>query len=86
MATPIFRGQAIFNGINRKAEQPNRKCEIQDGGLQTGSTHISACRHARYTISTAAPMFSGSGYTTRSLLRLPDVWISCELKMASGVN
>ena len=28
-------------------------------------------------------MFSGKGYTTRLLRRLPDVRISCELKMAS---
>ena len=27
-------------------------------------------------------MFSGSGYTTRLLRRLPDVWISCELTMS----
>ena len=28
-------------------------------------------------------MFSGSGYTTKQLRRLPDVWISCKLNMAS---
>ena len=28
-------------------------------------------------------MFSGSGYTTRAPRRLPDVWISCKLKMAT---
>ena len=28
-------------------------------------------------------MFSGKGYTTKLLRRLPDVWIGCKLKMAS---
>ena len=33
--------------------------EIQDGGLQTGSTYISACRRDRKAMSRAIPLFSG---------------------------
>ena len=52
-------------------------------GSRKDITHISAYIHGSNKLLTAIPMFSGSGYTTRLLRRLSDVWISCELKMAS---
>ena len=35
-------GVKLSNEINRSAVRPNRKWQIQDGGLQTESTYISA--------------------------------------------
>ena len=52
----------LSNGINRNAVRPNRKWQLQDGGLHTGSTYILACRHDRNTISKA----EGFMYVLRS--------------------
>ena len=49
--------------------QPNRKWKIQDGGLQTGSTYISACRHDIKEIPKSTPTFSRSCYPMR-LMRI----------------
>ena len=43
---------------------------------------ISASIHVINENPTVVLMFSGLGYTTRLLRRLPDVWISCELTMS----
>ena len=40
--------------------QPNRKWKIQDGGLLTGSTYISACRDDIKEIPEVKRMFLGS--------------------------
>ena len=45
--------------------QPNRKWKIQDGGLQTGSTYISACRHDIKEIQNGIPTLSTSCYPMR---------------------
>ena len=45
--------------------------------------YISARIHDIPSTAIGQPMCSGSGYTTILLRRLPDVWISCESKMAS---
>jgi len=37
----------------------NRKSEIQDGGLQSGNTYISTCRHDSNEIPTATPYVFG---------------------------
>ena len=52
-------------------------------GSRSEITYISARIHDSNVISTAKPMFWGSGYTTRLLRKLPDVWTSKEMKMAS---
>ena len=45
--------------------------------------NISARIHDSDETPTVIPMFSGSGYMTRLERRLPDLWISCELRMSS---
>jgi len=44
---------------------------IQDGGRQSGSTHIHTCTHDSNAIPTAKPMFSGSSYPT--VIGLPTI-------------
>jgi len=52
-----FRGK-VSNGTIGNTVRRNRKSEIQDGGLQSGNTYISTCRHDSNNILTAIPMFS----------------------------
>ena len=59
--SPIFvDGQ--FNRTNNETARCNRKWKIQDGGLHTWNTYISACTQDGDEIPTAIPMFSGSSY------------------------
>ncbi|HEY5139360.1 MAG TPA: hypothetical protein VIJ25_08610, partial [Methylococcales bacterium] len=53
---------AIVNTV-----RTNRKWKIQDGGHQTGTTYNSACGQDSNEMSTAIPMFSASGNTTKLL-------------------
>src|SRR5664279_3265413 len=69
---PIFRVQH-FNGTIGNIAGCNRKSEIQYGGRQTGSTHISASRIDRSEIPTATPIFSGSSSSMELLGISPDV-------------
>jgi hypothetical protein len=57
--THFYRIQQAI-GTKENIVQPNRKWKIQDGGLQTGTTYISACGWDRNEISTAKPTFSRS--------------------------
>ena len=56
-AMPCFQVQAMrqSNEINRNAVWPNRKWQVQDSGLKTGSTHISAGRHDGKKITPTSP-------------------------------
>jgi len=48
----VFKVQ-LSNGTPKIGMRLNRMREIQYGSLQTGSNHISACRHDTNTIPTA---------------------------------
>jgi len=48
----------------------NRKLKIQDSGLQTSITFISASTQVRNEIPTAIPMFLGSYYQIRIVVML----------------
>ena len=50
----------------------NRRWEIQDGGMWTWNTFISACIQDSNAIPTAITMFSGSSYPMRVLAMLYD--------------
>ena len=67
----VFEVQLSKRTIKNIA-RPNWKWEFHDGGLQTGSTHVSAGRHDRNRISKAIPMFSESGNTKRLVELLSD--------------
>src|SRR5664279_3866482 len=60
-----------------------RKPEIQDGGLQTGSTYYSACRLHSNAISTATPTFSGSSNSMALWPILSDITGNRKSKMAA---
>ena len=47
--------------------RPNRKWEIQYGGLQTGSIYILTCRHDRSEISTVISIFARFSYPMRMI-------------------
>ena len=85
-ATPNVLGAKLSNGINRNAVRPNRKWEIQDGGLQTGSTCISTCRHDRNTILEAIyiSMFLMSSHPKGQLRILYDLTGSGKSKMTAS--
>ena len=68
----VFEFQ-LSNRTIKNIARPNRKWEFQDGGLQTGSIHITICKHDRNTIPTAMPMFSESGNTKRLVRILSDI-------------
>ena len=53
---PIFRVEQLNSTIVHFTRHKGSP-EIQDGGLQTGSTYISACRRDRNAISRATPHF-----------------------------
>ena len=55
---PIFRVEQLNSTIVHYTQHKG-SLEIQDGGLQTGSTYISACRRDRNAISRATPHFRG---------------------------
>src|SRR5664279_1490005 len=57
--------------------------EIQDGGLQTGSTYYSACRLHSNAISTAIPTFSGSSNSMALWPIMPDIPGNRKSKMAA---
>ena len=54
----IFRVEQLNSTIVQHTRHKGSP-EIQDGGLQTGSTYISACRRDRKAMSRAIPPFSG---------------------------
>ena len=51
--------------------------------LMGNNVFLISCMLDINEIQTAQSMFSGKGYTTRTLRRLPDVWICEESKMAT---
>jgi len=57
---PHVFGDKESNGTIGNTVRRNRKSEIQEGGLQSGNTYISSCRHDSNNILTAIPMFFGS--------------------------
>src|SRR6476661_6453337 len=57
--------------------------QIQDGGRQTGSSHISACRHGRRKIPGANPMVSRSTSSSKLLAMPQYVTGSGKFKMAA---
>ena len=78
-----FLGQAIqWNQQECCTTKPEVK--IQDGGLQTESTHISACRHDRNTISKAKSMFLRSSYPIEQSRTLHVLTGSGKSKMAAS--
>src|SRR5664279_4563837 len=79
----IFRVQ-YFNGTIGNIAGCNRKSEIQYGGRQTGSTHISAYRLDRNEIPTGTPIFSGSSISMELLGISPDVTGSQKFNMAAA--
>ena len=60
----------LSNDTEKNIVLPNRKWKIQDGGLKTGNTFISACRWDRNQISTAKSTFSRSSNPTEKTKRL----------------
>jgi hypothetical protein len=64
--------------------RPNRKWKNQDGGHQTGTTHISACVLDRNEIPTAITMFSGSSNSMELVGILSDKTGSGKSKMAAA--
>jgi len=58
--TRYMFGGKESNGTIGNTVRRYRKSEIQDGGLQSGKTYISTCRHNIIKIITAIRMFSGS--------------------------
>ena len=77
-------GVMLSNEINRNAVRPNRKWQIRDGGLQTGSTHISADRYNRNTLSKAVFMFLRSSYPIGQSITLHDLAGSGLSKIAAS--
>jgi hypothetical protein len=77
-------GVRTLNGAIGKAPSRNRKCEIQDGGCQTGSTCVSASIQDSKKISEANPMFSGSGNSMVLLIMLYLETGSEKFKMAAA--
>ena len=61
----------------------SRNSEIQDGGHQTGTAYVSACRQDNNVIPTAITLSSGSGNTTFLLCTPSDVNGSVKSKMAA---
>jgi len=59
---PHVFGDKKSNGTTGNTVRRNRKSEIRDGGLQSGNTHISTCKHDSNEIPTPTPMFSGARY------------------------
>jgi len=53
------KGTSMFSQHYRNVVHLNRKTQIVDGGLQTGKTNLSNCRHDRSTISKAVAIFLG---------------------------
>jgi hypothetical protein len=59
MVTAQF-GVLQYSGAKDITMRTNRKWKIQDGGHQTNSMYISACKRDCTEISTTVPMFWGS--------------------------
>jgi len=75
-------GDNESNGTIGTNNRRNRKSEIQDGGLQSGHTHISTCRYDSNEIPTAS--FGAIRYPTVLLGILSDVTRSQKSKMAAS--
>ena len=62
----------LFNGTSSNYISPNRKCKIQDGGLQTSNTCNSTWTIDSNKIPSAIPMFLGSSYPKKLVSLLYD--------------
>ena len=74
----------LSNEINRNAVRLNRKWQIQDCGLQIGSTHTSTFIHDRNTISQALSMFLRFNYPIGQSRTLHDLTGSGNFKTADS--
>jgi len=79
---PVFRDKESNCTIGNTFQR-YRKSEIQDGGLQSGNTNNSTCRHNSNNILTAIPMFSGSSDPIWLLEILCDLTGSWKSKMGA---
>ena len=57
------------------AARPNWTWQIQEGGHQTGNTHVLPSKHDKDEIPIPTQMFTESSNTERLVRIQPDIWI-----------